>query len=73
MADYKSQDIVATREILERYPDSKWGFVIYRCTYDDDDNEMGLEGNIPSGHAMAHVPHATDPSNIHVVVSHASN
>ena len=24
------------RESLQRYPDSKLGFVVYRCTYDSD-------------------------------------
>ena len=24
------------RATLEAYPDAKWGFVIYRCTYADD-------------------------------------
>lgn len=24
------------RELLEENPESKWGFVIYRCTYGDD-------------------------------------
>jgi len=24
------------REDLERYPDAKYGFVVYRCTYGDD-------------------------------------
>jgi len=26
-----------TRELLEEDPTAKWGFVVYRCTYGDDD------------------------------------
>ncbi|KAI8939243.1 hypothetical protein NX059_005069 [Plenodomus lindquistii] len=25
------------REVLQRNPSLKWGFVIYRCTYEDDE------------------------------------
>jgi hypothetical protein len=37
MAGYKGKDMVATRELLEEDPAAKWGFVIYRCTYTDDE------------------------------------
>ena len=30
-------DLDSIREVLQRNPDLKWGFVIYRCTYDDDE------------------------------------
>jgi hypothetical protein len=29
-------DLDSIRKVLQRNPDLKWGFVIYRCTYDDD-------------------------------------
>lgn len=29
-------DLAEVREALHRNPDLKWGFVIYRCTYEDD-------------------------------------
>lgn len=29
-------DCKHVRELLEKDPESKWGFVVYRCTYDDD-------------------------------------
>ena len=29
-------DLDLTRDILERNPGLKWGFVIYRCTYESD-------------------------------------
>ena len=30
-------DLKRIREVLERNADLRWGFVIYRCTYDDDE------------------------------------
>lgn len=30
-------DLHYIRQALQRTPNLKWGFVIYRCTYDDDD------------------------------------
>ena len=30
-------DLKRIREVLEWNADLRWGFVIYRCTYDDDD------------------------------------
>jgi hypothetical protein len=29
-------DLDSIREVLQRNPNLKWGFVIYRCTYDDN-------------------------------------
>lgn len=29
-------DLAQTRNILEKNPGLKWGFVIYRCTYESD-------------------------------------
>ena len=34
--DLKMDDLAHTRNILERNPGLKWGFVIYRCTYQSD-------------------------------------
>ncbi|OSS43557.1 hypothetical protein B5807_11748 [Epicoccum nigrum] len=30
-------DLKDVREVLQRNPGLRWGFVIYRCTYDDDE------------------------------------
>lgn len=30
-------DLKRIREVLERNPDLRWGFIIFRCTYDDDE------------------------------------
>jgi hypothetical protein len=32
----KMDDLVHLRNILKRNPDLRWGFVIYRCTYESD-------------------------------------
>lgn len=32
-----SQDMVSTRRLLEEDPTAKWGFIVYRCTYENDD------------------------------------
>lgn len=32
-----SQDMVRTRRLLEGDPAAKWGFIVYRCTYESDD------------------------------------
>ncbi len=29
-------DLKRVRKVLTRNPDLRWGFVIYRCTYDDN-------------------------------------
>ena len=29
-------DLAQTHDVLERNPSLKWGFVIYRCTYESD-------------------------------------
>ena len=29
-------DVTEIRDLLHKYNHCKWGFVIYRCTYDDD-------------------------------------
>lgn len=36
MENYQGKDLVATRELLEAHPAAKWGFVIYRCAYVND-------------------------------------
>lgn len=38
MTDYKGKDMVETRRLLEANPAAKWGFVIYRCTYANDED-----------------------------------
>ena len=32
-----SKDMVRMRSLLEEDPTAKWGFVVYRCTYESDD------------------------------------
>ncbi|KAF2447209.1 hypothetical protein P171DRAFT_430119 [Karstenula rhodostoma CBS 690.94] len=32
-----SQDMVRTRKLLEEDANAKWGFIVYRCTYESDD------------------------------------
>ena len=32
-----SQDMVRTRRLLGEDPTAKWGFIVYRCTYESDD------------------------------------
>ncbi|KAJ4354549.1 uncharacterized protein N0V89_006286 [Didymosphaeria variabile] len=31
------EDMVSTRRLLEQDPNAKWGFIVYRCTYERDD------------------------------------
>lgn len=34
---YHKEDMVRIRALLEQDPAAKWGFVIYRCTYENED------------------------------------
>jgi hypothetical protein len=40
MATNVGEDMARTRRLLEQDPAAKWGFVVYRCTYERDDEWM---------------------------------
>jgi hypothetical protein len=37
MSTYVGEDMVRTRRLLEQDPNAKWGFIVYRCIYESDD------------------------------------